>query len=33
MAISKENNAKKEALILALKVLGYKQDCWGHMKK
>ena len=33
MAISKENNAKKEALIQALKILGYKQDRWGHMKK
>jgi len=31
--ISKENNAKKEALIQALKVLGYKQDRWGHMQK
>ena len=31
--ISRENNAKKEALIQALKVLGYKQDRWGHMQK
>jgi len=33
MAISKENAAKKEALIQALKILGYKQDRWGHMQK
>lgn len=31
--ISKENAAKKEALINALINLGYKQDRWGHMQK